>query len=412
MALSFRRESLQELDGLVERLGGSARAGEWRPLISAFLAVALSRIYGGRVEARGEELVVTRGALHWNVSAWVDKRFRHGLSDSLWFKVQALCEAPPAVERPGSGWGEDTPRALELARQLGLPDGQREAVDRLFEGLSRQRRAFNLEGGGWEPAFRAAWQQASPPGRLYLALRLIKFHDCVDGGRFGPEVWFLLSAERFRPFLEGLEVTPEGLVAAVDYLADAPRGPNGLLFRNLWALGRGGWERLRGAGLHLVLARLLGILARSRFHHDVQDFKRLMSLVDPADREALALVRAFRVHNDQGCFRLIRRILEHAWPGLEEGERFEVGRELLFLLDGGPSAGPRLSREQRLKAVRARVPPGELARLLEEVAASKEFCRHRLDRWTEWSDAAATRMVREAGRLLEVLGRSDGGAGP
>src|SRR4029434_356389 len=76
---------LRQLEKLVDKLKNEPRDGKskWPELTSAFVASWLARLGGGTIETTDSGIVVRTPEISSNVSEWIDKLFRLGVSDLI-----------------------------------------------------------------------------------------------------------------------------------------------------------------------------------------------------------------------------------------------------------------------------------------------------------------------------------------
>src|SRR5262245_54055817 len=80
---------LRQLERLVGRINDEPRDGrsKWPELTSAFLASWLSRLGGGTIETTDSGYVVRTPEVSSNVSEWIDKLFKLGVTELIEDKI-------------------------------------------------------------------------------------------------------------------------------------------------------------------------------------------------------------------------------------------------------------------------------------------------------------------------------------
>lgn len=352
--LSFDEAGVRQLDQLARQFG--YLSGDKRAAIEIemadFVAEALRRELGGAWDRDASVYTLPNGAA-LNVGAWVAKRLRYGIGDSLHakFRVAGQLANPRAEPEWDPSWPEDAEAAALLADQLGMSRAEAGAIDEsLVAWLELRKATYINHGRGRIPEDDeldrlreelAAASASEDRIAAYALARRHKAHAWIQHWRFGnslggPSAYLVHYSERHSPRL-----APDQFLAFMGYLGPTPQYREDLLLEMVWRVEKASRFRAQ-AELHTrreVSSILIRLVSQAHAWTATKHVKRLLDFLDLSDDVVVAELHDAQPEQWAEYWAVVKAILFCAESGKSQlGVGF--GAEVLAWLDSTRGSSP------------------------------------------------------------------------
>lgn len=278
-----------------------------------------------------------------------------------------------------------------FAHDLGLVPESTMAFDSALAGWLAEygkrvsaRQRDELPGLNETPADRSigstvAGMASTEIGRLYVWARLSKAQDGLWAFAFGWSVTGPLLS-RHRDAARPSHAVPTQISALVSYFQDVRDSPNSGLVDDVWSLADvSGIFDATGDARPALLAWLLGLLRRRKFHHSMRDLLRVLRATKPEDVHVALMLEEFEPGNDQAAMKVAGAAIRSceglpAWPA-------EAADVIEWLVDAKPKSPTQ--RWHSRHAIAKRVGPERLNQLARLIRVHPEWARHEPTGWRD-----------------------------
>ncbi|MHB1454753.1 MAG: hypothetical protein ACYCYM_12485 [Saccharofermentanales bacterium] len=391
--LDFSRDSIQTLDEVFEKvkyISGDERTANIIGF-AAYLGHMLITLFDGYwfLDNTGFGVELKNTAFGENIvvypDAWVEKRLRNGMADSIGFKITALAVSSSNSEHSAKFCIQDERAAEYYAAQIKIDPADKKFMDQLVQTIINNRDSINLKD----------YSNASEKSRIYLKSRFIKLYDD------NPFSWELVEKiENITDSLmnKSLKFSAPEYIAFLEYLQDASLDPNGDLFKNLWSVEEDSrfFEKSESHHRNKACILLIKLIENKRYHHNIIDFKKVLCLINPDNMDVLPYLQNLSVNNEQGCYQAIKYILNCSFSSFSY-KNFDIHKQIIIWLDNATGKQPHNPWKEKLSAIESECNTHDLSVLCQWVVEHKEF---RYDRQNHWLDSVFARFQKTAGWYL------------
>lgn len=369
------------------RLGGDARRRVLGDTVRCLEYVLISVFGGVRAESTlGPGVQIGDGIV--SHEAWVVKCLANPVADSIRAKCLALLVKGERPVEPGTLFEMEP--VQQLCEAIGCPGYGELLHERVV------RTANMLAAEDWRTArYADVWSEgpdAEVGELLASAFALLKIEDFGRQGLLNPRREVASPVGVLDPLLGSIDKgwPFQHLVAGLAFLYDTVMGPNGGVLETIWGLWKQAAQPAAEDQLAEALTRILGLIERRPWHHDIKDFKRVMKLVPPGREE---LLTSFEPTVMQGCNPPLLHLVR-GFPGVPLGAKAEVV-QLMDTARGRAPSGAWTRKKDRLQASAHWDVVVGLARW---VAANSEL--RKPNGPLDWSDQVFTRFQKASDWIL------------
>lgn len=231
---------------------------------------------------------------------------------------------------------------------------------------------------------------------IYLLGRLIKLYDIIWGGDLRPLInsstvrirYFIEYAIFLKPIFKQTEFT-----AFLSYLKGAPVSPNSNLFKYIWIIEKQS-KFFNEADYILrneVLVDLLDLNSVRGFHHNIKDFKKILTFIKSDNLDAIDYLSKYKVINNQGCYQAISNIISDVRN--TPYELVKAKMDIIFWLDNASGRSPKQAWLHKLTSIENKIEKANLLSITNWILNNTQLER---ELSTGWKDDVFIRFQKSA----------------
>ncbi|ENI8404032.1 hypothetical protein ABZY94_000614 [Listeria monocytogenes] len=196
--------------------------------------------------------------------------------------------------------------------------------------------------------------------------------------------------------IEGTQFTPIEFELLTQYTKKISEvSPNGDILENLLKIEK--LSRICATSnkeqRNQILLNLLSIIKKKSFHHDIQCYKKILTLIRQEDEVLISYLKRFKVNNNQGCYLGINTVMK-ACISQDMWTDFTIKKKLISLLDSAKGKCPKESWIKKLHDIHANKHSDEILLLCNELFDFEKITNYVFQNGHYWSDDVLKRFIK------------------
>ncbi|RKP55398.1 hypothetical protein D7Z26_09405 [Cohnella endophytica] len=299
-------------------------------------------------------------------------------------------------------WNNEMNQSKEFANNLGVPEDDFQKINKWIESwvkINQLNEPGNEQNNNFKRAYfmlQDSTIDLNDQSSKYLIGRLIKMYDIIWGGILSSTIDG--STMQIKHFIDGFEsklsFSTFEFVSLLSYLINTPVSPNSNIFESIWVIEKRSkfFATSQIDFQNKALIFLLQLNGSRGFHHNLKDFKKILSFVGQENSEVFSYLKSYQVRNNQGCYKAINYILMHfiREKGYEDKKN---AHEIILWLDNAEGSSPKKPWLDKLDSIQKQFLEIEINEIAKWLIDNKHLDR---EEGTGWIDDIFKRFHKSA----------------